>query len=133
STNLPSVVSGLVGKNLARVGWISAIPYACGGIAMILIGLHSDRTRERRWHVAIPAFIGATGLVITALSHSPVPALAGLCLAALGQSSTLAPFWALSTSFLSGIAAAGAIAFINSVGNLGGHFGPITMGWIKDR
>jgi nitrate/nitrite transporter NarK len=72
-------------------------------------------------------------MAMAALLHDPVFGLIGLCLAAVGQSSTLAPFWAMTTSFLSGTAAAGSIALINSVGNLGGYFGPQVMGRIKDQ
>ena len=133
SMNLPDIVNGLVGSRKELTFWVASIPYACGAVAMILVSLNSDRTHERRFHVAMPAFIGAIGITLTALSKNPIPSLIGLCLANIGQTSTLAPFWALSTSFLGGLAAAGAIAFINSVGNLGGYFGPLLMGKIKDR
>jgi ACS family tartrate transporter-like MFS transporter len=131
--NLPSIVASLGKQSSAATGLISAIPNICAAIAMIVVGLHSDRTRERRWHVAGSCFVGAIGLTMTALLHDPIPGLIGLCLASLGQASTLAPFWALTTSFLSGVAAAGGIAFINSVGNLGGYIGPMIMGKIKDQ
>ena len=155
SLNLPSIVQGFVKRSafasdmvtnlhlhngIAKVkaesivtGLFSAIPYICAAISMILVGLHSDKTHERRWHVGLSAFVGALGLAMIAWLHNPVLGFIGICIASLGQTSTLAPFWALTTSFLSGIAAAGAIAFINSVGNLGGQVGPTAMGWGKDR
>jgi ACS family tartrate transporter-like MFS transporter len=131
--NLPSIVKTLAGQSNFISSLISAIPYTCAAVGMILVGKSSDRTKERRWHVAIPCFVGAIGMAMAALLHDPIPGLIGLCLAAFGQSSTLAPFWAMTTSFLSGTAAAGSIALINSVGNLGGYFGPQVMGRIKDE
>ncbi len=98
---------------------------------MIAVGVHSDRSGERRWHVAAPAFVAALGWVMVARLESPWLALLGLLLAQTGMLSMLAPFWALPTSFLSGTAAAGGIAFINSLGNLGGFVGPNLIGQIK--
>ena len=83
-------------------------------------------------HVAIPAFIGAFGLLLSAYFHHPVTALVALSLAALGIWGALGPFWALPTAFLSGRAAAGSYALINSVGNLGGFVGPYFIGILKD-
>ena len=96
--------------------------------------MHSDRTGERRWHVAVPAFLAAVGWVMVALS--PV-AVVRCCSAwrwpALGMKSMLPTFWTLPTAFLSGAAAAGGIALINSVANLGGVFGPNIMGQLQAR
>jgi predicted MFS family arabinose efflux permease len=129
---LPQIIKGFSGLNNFWVGLVSAIPYLVGAIGMLLVSSHSDRTKERRAHVAIPAFIGAFGLVLTAFFHHPVAALAALSLAALGIWSALGPFWALPTGFLSGTAAAGSLALINSVGNLGGFVSPYIIGLIKD-
>jgi len=79
----------------------------------------------------VPAFLAATGWTLAAFAPSPWLALASLALAYLGMMSMLAPFWSLPTSFLSGAAAAGGIAFINSVGNLGGFVGPNVIGQVK--
>ncbi len=100
---------------------------------MIAFGVHSDRTGERRWHVAAPASLAAAGWVMVALAPSPWIMLLGLALASLGMKSMLPTFWTLPTSFLSGAAAAGGIALINSVANLGGLLGPYVMGQVKDR
>ncbi|MEH2321753.1 MFS transporter [Nostoc sp.] len=129
---LPQIIKGFSGLSDLWVGFLSVIPYLVGGIGMVFVGSHSDQTRERRAHVAIPAFIGAFGLVLSAYSHQPVTALASLSLAALGIWGALGPFWALPTSFLSGTAAAGSLALINSVGNLGGFVAPYVIGLIKD-
>jgi ACS family tartrate transporter-like MFS transporter len=98
---------------------------------MVVVGAHSDRTGERRWHIAAPALVGAVGFAASAAFQHPVLALASLSVAALGIWSALGPFWTLPTAFLSGTAAAGGIAFINSIGNLGGFAGPWALGLIK--
>jgi MFS transporter, ACS family, tartrate transporter len=130
---LPSMVKGVTGKTDWVVGFINGLPYLAAGIAMYLVGRHSDKTGERRGHMAGGA-IGATiGFVIAATSENAILAIAGLCLAFAGSKASLPPFWALSTQFLKGTAAAGGIALINSVGNLGGFFGPTLVGMIKDQ
>jgi ACS family tartrate transporter-like MFS transporter len=111
---------------------INMVPYFVAGVAMILMGRHSDRSGERRMHVAVAAFVAAAGFMGAAMFQNPWLALASLVVALAGQKSTLGPFWALGTGALSGTAAAGGIAFINSVGNLGGYFGPKLVGKIKD-
>ena len=130
---LPTIVKGFSGQSDAVVGFINAIPYFVAGVVMLLYGQHSDRKVERRGHVAFAAFSAAVGFAIAALFGNPWIAMAGLIIAFAGLKSTLGPFWALSTAFLSGTAAAGGIALINSVGNLGGFFGPYLVGIIKDR
>jgi len=129
---LPQIIKGFSGFSNLWVGFISGIPYLVGAIGMIFVGSHSDKTGERYAHVAIPAFIGALGLLLSAYFHDSAIALATLSLAALGIWSALGPFWALPTAFLSGTAAAGSYALINSVGNLGGFVGPYVIGLVKD-
>lgn len=130
---LPSIVKALSGKGDAVVGLISAIPYFIAGIVMYLVSRSSDKTNERRAHISGSAIMAAIGFVIAAKAQNPYLALAGLVIAFSGIKSTIAPFWALSTQFLTGTAAAGGIALINSVGNLGGFFGPTFVGMLKDR
>jgi ACS family tartrate transporter-like MFS transporter len=130
---LPSIVKGFSGQSDAVVGFINAIPYVAAAIAMLLAGRHSDRTGERRRHVAVAAVSSAVGFALSAYLHNPYLAMGALTLAFAGLKSTLGPFWALGTAFLSGTAAAGGIALINSVGNLGGFVGPSLVGVIKDR
>jgi hypothetical protein len=96
---------------------------------MVANGTHSDRTGERRWHVAVPALVAATGWVMVAVLQDPWVVLTGLVLIHAGVMSMLAPFWSLPTSYLSGAAAAGGIALINSIGNLGGAVSPLLMGF----
>jgi hypothetical protein len=104
------------------------LPHLCAIIAMTLLGAHSDRTGERSKHVAFAAFLAAAGWTVRALADEPWLGLAGLCLAQAGMMSMLPVFWTIPTSFLSGVAAAGGIALINSVANLGGLLGPTILG-----
>jgi MFS family permease len=130
---LPSIIKSFSGTSDAVVGWVNAIPYVIAAVVMLLVGRHSDRTGERRWVVAAAAISSAAGFALSAYFKNPYLALASLALAFAGIKSTLGPFWALTTAFLTGKAAAGGIALINSVGNLGGFFGPYIVGIIKDK
>jgi ACS family tartrate transporter-like MFS transporter len=127
---LPQLVASLGRMSDFAVGALSAVPYLAACAGMVLVGGHSDRSGERRWHLAGPALCGALGLALAAGAEAPAPALAGLSLAALGIWSGLGPFWTLSGAFLTGEAAAGGIALINSVGNLGGFVGPTLLGYL---
>src|SRR5439155_26568733 len=111
-----------------QIGLLAAIPNLCAMIAMVANGLHSDRTGERRWHVAVPAILSAIGWTLCAFVDSPVLFIFSLALVQMGIMSMLPTFWTLPTAFLSGTAAAGGIALINSVGNLGGFVGPNILG-----
>lgn len=130
---LPSIIKGFSGLSYSIIGFINAIPYLVAVIAMLLSGNHSDKTGERRWHVAIAAAASAVGFALSAYFQNPYLAMASLTLAFAGLKSTLGPFWALGTAFLSGTAAAGGIALINSVGNLGGFVGPTLVGVLTDK
>jgi ACS family tartrate transporter-like MFS transporter len=129
---LPQIIKAVSGGSNAEVGFISAIPYVVGAIGMVIAGRHSDRTGERRWHVAIAAFVGGAAFALSAFVHGLVPALVVLSLAILGVASMFGPFWTLATSRVSGVGAAVGIALINSVGNSGGFVGPYLLGYIKD-
>ena len=129
---LPQILAaGFKGWSQSGIGLLAALPSVAAMIGMIGFGVHSDRTGERRWHVAVPAFLAAVGWVMVALMPSPWLILAGLALASLGMKSMLPTFWTLPTAFLSGTAAAAGIALINSVANLGGVFGPNIMGQVQ--
>jgi len=130
---LPSITKRLSGGNDFVVGLINMVPYLVAGAAMILVGRSSDRSGERKGHVAFSGLVAASGFACAALAQNPWLAMLGLVVALAGQKSTLGPFWALGTAYLSGTAAAGGIALINSVGNLGGFFGPKLVGAIKDK
>ena len=128
---LPQIVSKF-GASIGQVGLISAIPYVFGGIAMVLWGLHSDRTGERNKHAAAACFLAFAGLAVCIFIDDPVIMMVALVLAQMGQSAIAPTFWTLPTAMLSGSAAAGGIAMINAVGNLGGFLGPYLIGAIRD-
>jgi ACS family tartrate transporter-like MFS transporter len=130
---LPQILQGLGTASSATVALISAIPYVAAAVAMVLIGAHSDRTRERRRLVSLSALAGAAGFALAALVPASLTlSLAALSLAAMGVWGTLGPFWALPTAFLTGRGAAGGVALVNSVANIGGFIGPTLMGYMRD-
>lgn len=113
----------------AQIGFLSALPHICAVIGMSLFGISSDHFRERRFHLAAAASLGGIGWIVASNATNPYVGLAGLCLAQMGMLSMLPVFWTLPTAFLTGAAAAGGIALINSVANIGGFFGPSFLGW----
>lgn len=128
----PQIIQSLSGFGNAQVALISAIPYVVAAAAMVIVGAHSDRTRERCGHVAAAAFVGALGMVATAYVHSPWLGVIALSVAAAGIWSAVPVFWSLPTAFLTGTAAAGAIALINSFGNLAGFAAPYAIGRVRE-
>ncbi len=130
---LPTIIKSFSTTSSFVLGTINAIPYLLAGIGMILVARFSDRTGERRGIVAIAAASSAVGFALSAYTKNPYLAMAALSLAFIGLKCTIAPFWAMSTAFLGGAGAAAGIAFINSVGNLGGFAGPYLVGIIKDH
>jgi ACS family tartrate transporter-like MFS transporter len=127
---LPQIVKSLGFTNM-QVGWVTMIPYLCGAAAMVIVGWISDRTGERRWNLFFTCALGTVGLVICGLFVNSYWAIVGMSIAAIGFYGTKGPFWSMPTMFLTGSAAAASIAWINSVGNLGGFFGPTIVGWAK--
>ena len=128
---MPQIVKGLGLSNL-MTGVASAIPFLVGMIALLIWGWSSDRKPERRWHLISASIMGAAGFVAAGMLGSSFWALAAMSLALAGIYGVRPSFWPLPSIFLSGTAAAGGIALINSVGNLGGYVGPFIVGWIKD-
>jgi ACS family tartrate transporter-like MFS transporter len=128
---LPQIIKGFSGLREIQIGFLNAIPYLVATFAMVLAGRHSDQTGERRWHVAAGAFAAAIGFSTSAMAGNLALALTALVLAFSGLRILMGPFWAFSTSALSGTAAAGGIAWINSVGNLGGFIGPAIVGQVR--
>ena len=128
---LPKMIKGVSSVSNFKVGLLSAIPYIAAALAMVAVGVHSDRSGERKWHTALPAFTGAIALVGAAFSTSVGPSILLLSIAVLGVFSMMGPFWSMPTSLLSGTAAAAGIAFINSIGNLGGFAGPYVIGLVR--
>jgi ACS family tartrate transporter-like MFS transporter len=128
---LPQILRSLAGWGDLRIGLMSALPYLVAAVTMVVAAAHSDRTGERRRHVALSLVAGAVGFVV-ASSQATLTAFAGLALAAIGVWGSFGPFWALPTRFLRGTAAAAGIALVNSLGNVGGFVGPYMVGLVKD-
>ena len=131
---MPTIIQelGIDKKDLLKVGLVSMIPWGASVAAMIYWGGHSDRTGERRWHCAGGMLVVMAGLLLLAVAHkSPVVSIVALTMVTVGWAGCVVTFWSLPTAFLSGTAAAAGIAWINSVGNLGGYFGPDLIGTIR--
>jgi ACS family tartrate transporter-like MFS transporter len=107
------------------------MPYVLSVFAMIAWAASSDRNGERIWHTSLAALLAAVSLFAAALLGTSLWSVIALSLAIVGIYAALTVFWTLPPSFLAGTAAAGGIALINSIANLGGFFGPYIMGWLK--
>ncbi len=131
---LPSILKRLSGQSDFRVTLFAALPYVAGFLVQQLNGWHSDRTLERRWHAAVAIFLCGVSLLLAVIYGSSLTiAVALFCLVGAGYYSFHPCFWAVPTAFLSESAAAASIGMINSVGNLGGFFGPMIMGYLVSR
>jgi MFS family permease len=128
---LPQIVREFSGLSDFEVGVVSAVPNLAAAVAMVLVGAHSDRSGERLLHIAASATAAGLGFLASAWLHSPPLVVLALAVAAAGLLSSHGPFWPLPSVFLSGSAAAGGIALIVSVANLGGFLGPYAMGLLK--
>jgi ACS family tartrate transporter-like MFS transporter len=128
---LPIILKGQGLTNLT-VGFTSAIPYVCATVALYLWAGHVDRGGSKIGNLAACFALTAIGLLGSVLSGLFVPGFIGLTLALTGATAARAIFWTIPTRFLTGAAAAGGLAFINSIGALGGFVGPFAMGWLKD-
>jgi MFS family permease len=128
---LPQIVRDF-GLSFTATGFVTAIPYVIGTAGMVWWGRKSDRMRERKEHVALAALVAGAGIAASTMIADPTGKMIALSCAAFGIFAALPVFWTLPTAFLSGAAAAGGIAIINSIGNLAGFVGPYVMGSIKD-
>lgn len=129
---LPTLIHSRSSVGNLMIGVLTAIPLVAASIGMTLVSLHSDRSGERRWHVTTCALAGAIALVALTYSTSLVGIVIGISFAAVSTYSIFGPFWAMATTLLEGSVAAAGIALINSVGNLGGFFGPYIIGFVRD-
>jgi MFS transporter, ACS family, tartrate transporter len=128
---LPSVIRSLSGLSYFLTGLVSSLPFLVTAIVMVLVGIRSDRTGERRWHTALPAFLGAAALVAAGYGHSTLVVVACIGLGLVCAESMVGPFWAMATSRMAGLSAAAGIAVINSLANLGGYYGPDIIGFFR--
>jgi ACS family tartrate transporter-like MFS transporter len=127
---LPQIIDAF-GYDILVSSLLTAVPYACGGLAMIIWGRRSDRRNERVKHTAFAAMFACVGLLASAFSSEPVWSMAFLSLATTGTLASMPAFWSLSTMHLGSADAAVGIAVINSIDNLAGFAGPYLVGWIK--
>ena len=131
---LPTILTEIgVGKqDYLMVGLISLIPWGLGGLAMLLMARNSDRTQERRWHIAGSLLACSAGLIMFAMvDPAPVPSIIALTIVTCGTLSYSGLFWSLPTALLRGTAAVAGIAMINSITNLGGQIGPEVIGRLR--
>jgi ACS family tartrate transporter-like MFS transporter len=129
---IPQIIKSLGVTSNMTVGWLTMVPYICAAFSLIIWGHVSDRLKERRWTLFWTCVLSTGGLVIAGLTMGTWWALVGMTIAACGFYGSKGPFWAMPPMFLTGPAAAAAIAWINSIGNLGGFFGPWYVGVMKD-
>jgi len=128
---LPPILKGL-GLSDFGTGLATALPYVIGTIGMVLWSWSSDRHQERRMHFVVACLVATIGLIAVGWFNGSFWAIAAMSFAAVGIYGSKPSFWPLPSAFLTGPAAAGGIALVNSIGNLGGFVGPYAVGWIKD-
>ncbi|HEY6373673.1 MAG TPA: MFS transporter [Candidatus Sulfotelmatobacter sp.] len=131
---LPTILKRISGKSDLMVTLLAALPYIVAFATQQVNGWHSDLTRERRWHAAIPVFVCGLALALAVLYRTNLATSVGLFVVAGGAFYGFQPvFWAVPTRFLSESAAAASIGLINAVGNLGGFVGPMVIGYLASR
>lgn len=128
---VPQIIKSLGASNMGT-GFATMLAYTCGAISMFVWGWVSDRMGERRWNLFWACGLATFGLILTGMTIGSWWALVGMCLATAGFYGTKGAFWAMPSMLLTGTAAAAGIAWINSIGNVGGAVGPAIVGWIKD-
>jgi ACS family tartrate transporter-like MFS transporter len=126
---LPTLISRH-GVELRYTGWIAALPFLCGAPFMVWWGRRSDRRRERKLHLIAVALLGFVGFTLAGRFDSLAGQIVCVCLALMGVYGSFPVFWTLPTAFLTGSAAAGGLALINSLGNLAGYVGPQVVAWL---
>ena len=131
---LPTILKRLSGQSDLRVTLMAALPYVAAFVAQQVNAWHSDKTRERRWHAAVPVFACGLALAFAVAFQGSLALSLGLFVVAGGTFYGFQPvFWTVPTLFLSESAAAASIGLINSVGNLGGFVGPMVIGYLVSR
>ncbi|MDB5786337.1 MFS transporter [Caballeronia mineralivorans] len=130
---LPTIIRDSGVHGTLNIGFLTAIPSVAAILLMLFLASHSDKHRERRWHLIVPLLAAGLSIaLVTRFLDNTVVALALLTIANAGIFAAFPVFWAIPGSLLKGRAAAAGIALINSVANLGGFFATFIFGWIKD-
>jgi sugar phosphate permease len=128
----PTIMKDLLHLTNQQVGLVMGLIGLVGMTGMLTNGWHSDRTDERFVHVAVPIFVASLGMLLAAVTGNPLFVVVGMGMVVFGHNTMLPVFWCLPSSFLRGAGAAAGIALINSLGNLGGFFGPNLFGAVKN-
>ena len=128
---LPQIIKSLGKLTDIQVGFLSSVPPLLGVVGTIIASHSSDRTGDRKMHIAVLYTIGAIGMLASAFAPSPISAYVFLCVAGLGINSTNSLFWSLNASFMTGVAAAASIAAVNTIAQFGGLVGPWLIGLVK--
>jgi ACS family tartrate transporter-like MFS transporter len=129
---VPQMIKSMGVTSNMTVGWLTMIPYGFGLLGLVSWGYLSDRMNERRWNLLGACVVSTIGLVIAGMTIGSYWAIVGLSIATFGFYGSKGPFWSMPPMIMTGTAAAASIAWINSIGNLGGFFGPWYVGVIKD-
>lgn len=130
---MPTLIQRMGAKDALAIGLLNAVPGLCAIVCMLAFGYSADRFRERKWHLIAAFSMAAVGFVLSVVwAHEPVLGIVALCVANMGVLSIPSLFWAVPTSFLSGVTAAAGIAMINSIGNLAGFVSPYMIGSLKE-
>ncbi|HEY3537332.1 MAG TPA: MFS transporter [Trinickia sp.] len=128
----PTIIKQAGVANILQIGFLSALPYIVGAVAMLVIARSSDVRLERRWHFALSTTAGALGAVaLTLLTHNWVAAIVCLSLISISYFAAAAIIWSIPPTYLKGDAAAGGIGVISSLGQVGAFCAPIVLGWVK--
>lgn len=131
---LPTIFREWYSLDLNKVTWLVMIPPIGALVGQLVVGWSSDRTRERRLHASLPIYLAVVGLICVLFSKNMLYLTVALfVVVAMGLKAYLPAFWSLPNLFLAEAAAASSIGFINSVGNLGGYFGPMILGTLRER
>jgi D-galactonate transporter len=129
---MPQIISSTITSDTFQIGLLTAIPWSLSALAMVIFGRHSDRTGERRWHISIAAWTGALAFILAGIfAGMPWVTMMALSVGTMAVMSVVSTFWAIPSTTLSGAAMAAGIAFINSIGNLGGFASPELFGWLR--
>jgi ACS family tartrate transporter-like MFS transporter len=128
---MPTIIKSFGGLSNLEVTSLTAVPWICAAVAAILWGRHSDRRNERYVNLTIPLIIGAVGFAASAFASTPLIGIIFLAIATMGIIAGYTVFWVVPGTFLTGASAAGGIALVNSMGNVGGFIAPFSIGWIR--
>ncbi|MTD53170.1 MFS transporter [Amycolatopsis pithecellobii] len=134
---LPAIVAGFqkqfnVHYSLSQAAWITAIPFAFGGAAQLWFGRHADRKGRPGLHVAVAAVIGVAGGIAATFATNPITLIVCLCLMAIGITGATPLILVVAAELYGGVAAAAAVALVNTIGVTAGFFGPYVTGWLRD-